>query len=94
MGFERTAPVVETRLNVAANWKYAYGTYGEGSHFAALHPATIARTAYNDMAVHDRSAYTRGSTSPIAIRMTASARAKRKGCAVPMAGSTCSFQTP
>jgi hypothetical protein len=46
------------------------------------------------MAVHDRSAYTRGSTSPIAIRMTASARAKRKGCAVPMAGSTCSFQTP
>jgi hypothetical protein len=46
------------------------------------------------LAVHDRSAYTRGSTSSMAIRMTASARAKRNGCAVPMAGSTCSCQTP
>ena len=54
MGFERASPVIATRLDVAANWKYAYDTYGEGYHFATLHPTTIARTAHNDMVVHDR----------------------------------------
>ena len=52
MGFERAAPVVETRLDVAANWKYAYGTYGEGSHFAALHPAIdVSATRFGEPAV-------------------------------------------
>jgi phenylpropionate dioxygenase-like ring-hydroxylating dioxygenase large terminal subunit len=54
MGFERANPIKQTRLDVAANWKYAYDTYGEGYHFATLHPTSIARTAHNDMMVHDR----------------------------------------
>ncbi len=54
MGFERANPVRKTRLDVAANWKYAYDTYGEGYHFATLHPTSIARTAHSDMVVHDK----------------------------------------
>lgn len=54
MGFERANPIRQTRLDVAANWKYAYDTYGEGYHFATLHPTTIARTAHSDMVVHDK----------------------------------------
>ncbi len=54
MGFERANPIKATRLDVAANWKYAYDTYGEGYHFSTLHPTTIARTAHNDMVVHDK----------------------------------------
>jgi phenylpropionate dioxygenase-like ring-hydroxylating dioxygenase large terminal subunit len=54
MGFERANPIRATRLDVAANWKYAYDTYGEGYHFATLHPTTIARTAHSDMVVHDK----------------------------------------
>ena len=41
-------------LPVAANWKYAYDTYGEGYHFAALHKETLSPYFRNDITVHDR----------------------------------------
>ena len=45
--------VKSTRLDVSANWKYAYNTYGEGYHFSTLHPQSIAKTAHSDMVAHD-----------------------------------------
>jgi phenylpropionate dioxygenase-like ring-hydroxylating dioxygenase large terminal subunit len=41
-------------LPVAANWKYALDTYGEGYHFAALHRQTLAPYFRNDITVYDR----------------------------------------
>jgi carnitine monooxygenase subunit len=41
-------------LPVAANWKYALDTYGEGYHFAALHRNTLAPFFRNDITVYDR----------------------------------------
>jgi len=41
-------------LPVAANWKYALDTYGEGYHFAALHRDTIAPHFRADVQVYDR----------------------------------------
>lgn len=41
-------------LPVAANWKYALDTYGEGYHFAALHKQTLAPYFRNDITVYDR----------------------------------------
>ncbi len=41
-------------LPVAANWKYALDTYGEGYHFAALHRNTLAPYFRNDITVYDR----------------------------------------
>lgn len=40
-------------LPVAANWKYALDTYGEGYHFAALHRLTLAPYFRNDITVYD-----------------------------------------
>jgi phenylpropionate dioxygenase-like ring-hydroxylating dioxygenase large terminal subunit len=40
-------------LPVAANWKYALDTYGEGYHFAALHRQTLAPYFRNDITVYD-----------------------------------------
>jgi len=54
MNFEAATPIKKTRLDVAANWKYAYDTYGEGYHFGTLHPTTIGAVAHTDMMVHDR----------------------------------------
>jgi nitrite reductase/ring-hydroxylating ferredoxin subunit len=34
-------PIKHTRVDVETNWKYALDTYGEGYHFAALHPTTF-----------------------------------------------------
>jgi nitrite reductase/ring-hydroxylating ferredoxin subunit len=34
-------PIRHTRVDVETNWKYALDTYGEGYHFAALHPTTF-----------------------------------------------------
>lgn len=53
MNFEDAVPVKSNRIDVAANWKYAYDTYGEGYHFSTLHPTTIAMTAHSDMVAHD-----------------------------------------
>lgn len=41
-------------LPVAANWKYALDTYGEGYHFAALHKQTLAPYFRNDITLYDR----------------------------------------
>jgi len=41
-------------LPVAANWKYALDTYGEGYHFATLHKETLAPYFRNDITVYDR----------------------------------------
>ena len=40
-------------LPVAANWKYALDTYGEGYHFATLHPQSISPVTRNDITIYD-----------------------------------------
>ncbi|MEO8812566.1 MAG: aromatic ring-hydroxylating dioxygenase subunit alpha [Caulobacteraceae bacterium] len=51
---EKAEPVKAGTLPVAANWKYALDTYGEGYHFAALHKATLSPYFRNDITVYDR----------------------------------------
>ena len=51
---ENTEWVKSDILPVAANWKYALDTYGEGYHFAALHKETLAPYFRNDITVYDR----------------------------------------
>lgn len=46
-------PVKRGRIPGAANWKYALDTYGEGYHFASLHPNNIGVTHLSDVAVFD-----------------------------------------
>lgn len=46
-------PVRRGRIPAAANWKYALDTYGEGYHFASLHPNNIGITHLSDVAVFD-----------------------------------------
>jgi len=46
-------PVKRGHLDCAANWKYALDTYGEGYHFASLHPNNIGITHLSDVAVFD-----------------------------------------
>ncbi|TAL00299.1 MAG: aromatic ring-hydroxylating dioxygenase subunit alpha [Rhodospirillaceae bacterium] len=41
-------------LPVAANWKYALDTYGEGYHFASLHRQTLAPYRHAEVQVYDR----------------------------------------
>lgn len=59
---EKAVPVKTTTWGVNSNWKYAFDTYGEGYHFATLHPSTIGALAFSnimsynneDMAPHHR----------------------------------------
>ncbi len=51
---ERAEQVKNGVLPVAANWKYALDTYGEGYHFATLHRDTIAPHFRADVQVYDR----------------------------------------
>lgn len=51
---DQTEHVKSDILPVAANWKYALDTYGEGYHFAALHRQTLAPFFRNDITVYDR----------------------------------------
>jgi phenylpropionate dioxygenase-like ring-hydroxylating dioxygenase large terminal subunit len=46
-------PVKRGHIDCAANWKYALDTYGEGYHFASLHPNNIGITHLSDVAVFD-----------------------------------------
>lgn len=48
----RAKPIRKSRLEVAANWKYALDTYGEGYHFSTLHPTTIGTSALNDVMLY------------------------------------------
>jgi carnitine monooxygenase subunit len=49
----RAEPVKRGHMDCAANWKYALDTYGEGYHFASLHPNNIGITHLSDVAVFD-----------------------------------------
>jgi hypothetical protein len=51
---DKAQRVKDGTLPVAANWKYALDTYGEGYHFAALHKNTLAPHFRNDVTVYDR----------------------------------------
>lgn len=45
-------PIRKSRLDVDANWKYALDTYGEGYHFATLHPTSIGMSAMTDVMLY------------------------------------------
>jgi hypothetical protein len=46
-------PIKHTRVDVAANWKFALDTYGEGYHFAALHPTTFSLTTCSNVTLFE-----------------------------------------
>jgi nitrite reductase/ring-hydroxylating ferredoxin subunit len=48
----RARPVKTTVIPAAANWKYAFDTYGESYHFATLHPTTIGALAFSNTLTH------------------------------------------
>lgn len=50
---EKAEPVKRGHMDCAANWKYALDTYGEGYHFASLHPNNIGITHMSDVGVFD-----------------------------------------
>ncbi|HKY90608.1 MAG TPA: aromatic ring-hydroxylating dioxygenase subunit alpha [Nevskiaceae bacterium] len=40
-------------MQAAGNWKYVLETFGEGYHFASLHPTSLGQTHYSNVAVFD-----------------------------------------
>lgn len=46
-------PMKSTTFGVNANWKYALDTYGEGYHFATLHPSSIGALALSNIMSYD-----------------------------------------
>ncbi|WP_020655271.1 aromatic ring-hydroxylating oxygenase subunit alpha [Massilia niastensis] len=50
---ENARPMKTTRIDVDANWKYALDTYGEGYHFATLHPSSIGALALSNIMSYD-----------------------------------------
>ncbi|HJV84581.1 MAG TPA: aromatic ring-hydroxylating dioxygenase subunit alpha [Noviherbaspirillum sp.] len=50
---EKAVPMKTTRIDVNSNWKYAMDTYGEGYHFATLHPSTIGALALSNIMSYD-----------------------------------------
>lgn len=50
---DRVASVKSGVMHAAGNWKYVLETFGEGYHFAALHPTSLAQTHFNNVAVFD-----------------------------------------
>lgn len=50
---EKARPMKTTRIDVNSNWKYALDTYGEGYHFATLHPSTIGALALSNIMTYD-----------------------------------------
>ncbi len=44
-------PVKRGQIDTSSNWKYALDTYGEGYHFASLHPNNIGITHLSDVAL-------------------------------------------
>ena len=47
------ALVKHSRVDVDASWKYALDTYGEGYHFASLHPTTFGVTTVSNVILYD-----------------------------------------
>jgi phenylpropionate dioxygenase-like ring-hydroxylating dioxygenase large terminal subunit len=50
---DKARPMKSTRFDVRANWKYAMDTYGEGYHFATLHPTSIGALALSNIMSYD-----------------------------------------
>ncbi|MNP29413.1 hypothetical protein D3C76_1224380 [compost metagenome] len=50
---EKARPMKTTRIDVNSNWKYALDTYGEGYHFATLHPSSIGALALSNIMTYD-----------------------------------------
>lgn len=50
---EKAVPMKSTRFGVNSNWKYAMDTYGEGYHFATLHPTSIGALAFSNIMSYD-----------------------------------------
>lgn len=48
----KARPVRTSVIPAAANWKYAFDTYGESYHFATLHPTTIGALAFSNTMTH------------------------------------------
>lgn len=46
-------PVKTSIIHAAANWKFAFDTYGESYHFATLHPTTIGALAFSNTMTHE-----------------------------------------
>lgn len=51
---DRFSAVKSGVMKSGGNWKYALETFGEGYHFAALHPDSLAQTHFNNVSVFDR----------------------------------------
>jgi phenylpropionate dioxygenase-like ring-hydroxylating dioxygenase large terminal subunit len=45
--------IKHSRVDVEASWKYALDTYGEGYHFASLHPTTFGVTTVSNVILYD-----------------------------------------
>lgn len=48
----KARPIKSSVVRIAANWKYAYDTYGESYHFATVHPTTVATLAHSNTMAH------------------------------------------
>jgi phenylpropionate dioxygenase-like ring-hydroxylating dioxygenase large terminal subunit len=53
LNLHEMALVKDEPLFTKGNWKYVLDTYGEGYHFAALHPDTLGTTHYSNVAAYD-----------------------------------------
>lgn len=47
-------PIKHSRVEVDANWKFALDTYGEGYHFAALHPTTFGPDTCSNVILYEQ----------------------------------------
>ena len=54
IGLAGFSPVKTATMKSGGNWKYVLETFGEGYHFASLHPDSLAQTHYTNVAVFDR----------------------------------------
>jgi phenylpropionate dioxygenase-like ring-hydroxylating dioxygenase large terminal subunit len=45
--------IKHSRVDTEANWKYCLDTYGEGYHFAALHPTTFGTRTVSNVILYD-----------------------------------------
>jgi hypothetical protein len=45
--------IKHSRVETAANWKYCLDTYGEGYHFASLHPTTFGTRTISNVILYD-----------------------------------------
>lgn len=54
IGLASFTAVNSTVMKAEANWKSVLETFGEGYHFASLHPTTLAQTHFSNVSVFDR----------------------------------------